>query len=47
MIDCPICGAPAEVVDTTVQASTSGVVLLRKMRCVLGHWWHDPHSVDV
>lgn len=47
LTDCPTCGSPAEVEDSTVMASTGGVVVLRKMRCVLGHWWHDTHDVDV
>ncbi|GEL25662.1 hypothetical protein PSU4_46160 [Pseudonocardia sulfidoxydans NBRC 16205] len=37
LVDCPACGAPAEVVDRFTLSSTDGPVEHVKVRCVLRH----------
>lgn len=39
IVGCPQCGAPAEVTDRFVLASTDGPVELVKVHCVLRHWF--------
>jgi hypothetical protein len=42
LVGCPTCGAPAEVVWTTVLASTDGLVEHVDVRCVRRHGYFGP-----
>lgn len=46
---CPTCGLDAEIWDEFTLASTSGICIMRKWRCLNDpyHWWHEPEYIDV
>jgi hypothetical protein len=44
LVDCPECGAPAEIQSRSVLGSTSGPLAHVKIWCVNGHWFLLPED---
>jgi len=40
--DCPVCGAPMEVIDRFTLPGALASVEHVKVRCIIGHWFTPP-----
>jgi hypothetical protein len=45
IVDCPECGAPAEIESWSTMGSTCGPVEHLKARCVRKHWYLLPRDL--
>jgi hypothetical protein len=41
---CPQCDMPAEIEDRSVLQSTDGLVVMVRIRCLMGHWFNCPEE---